>query len=49
MPHMMQQRPQNKKGQTYVELQMGEKIEDPGDKRALGMLSLDRQSQIQTS
>jgi hypothetical protein len=35
MPHMTQdQRPQNKKGQTHIELQMGEKSEDPGDKRA---------------
>jgi len=35
MPHMTQhQRPQNKEGQTHIELQMGEKSEDPGDKRA---------------
>lgn len=39
------QRPQNKKGQTPVELQMGEKSEDPGDKRSEEMPSLDREPQ----
>jgi hypothetical protein len=38
-------RPQNQKGQTPVELQMGEKSEDPGDKRSEEMPSLDREPQ----